>query len=189
MQVELSISQQYGKIGLDIQKPQIKLNTTMPRENVSYNFPKVIITSPDPKVRIDQTQCRVDMGARNPRDYGAYIASKGQSKVMEGIARRAQEGDTLAAIDKGSSIVGVIASRRQQAMQCECNIAFIPEHPPQVEAEVGKMELNVEAGGASVSAQLGSVENNAIWAKVGMYLLQKPAIDVEWVGSHYDTIT
>ncbi|MEN6351306.1 MAG: DUF6470 family protein [Syntrophomonas sp.] len=187
--MDLKISQQYGRIGLNIQKPQVKLNITLPKENVSCKISKVIISSPDPKLYLDQTQCWEDMGYRTPEAFGGYMASNGQSKVMAGIARRAQEGDTLAAIDKGNTVQSVIASRIRSESTCEYTIAYIPKHPPQVEPEVENIEVNVEAGGASASVQLGSVDYNAPWAKVDMYLLQKPSIDVKWVGSHYDTIT
>lgn len=166
----------------------MKLTITPPRESVSYNKAEVIITGKDPKVRIDQTQVFADIGLRNPKMYGDYTVSMGKSRAMEGIARRAQEGKSLAAIENGSTVGGVIASRVRAESECPYNIAFIPENAPEIEAEVEKLEVEAPTGGVSLSCELGGVENNAPWAKVEMYLLQKPYFDIEWVGSHYDTI-
>lgn len=187
--MDLKITQQAGQIGLNIQKPQVKLSITPPRENVSYNKAEVLLTAKDPKVRIDQTQVFADIGLRNPIMYRDYVFSLGESKVMEGIARRVQEGESLAAIDKGSTVGGVIKSRIREEAQCPFNIGFIPEHAPVIEAEVENLQIEAPPGGVTLGCELGGVENNAPWAKVEMYLLQKPYCDVKWVGSHYDAIT
>ena len=187
--MDLKISQQAAQIGLNIQKPQVKLSITPPKENVSYNISEVSVTSADPKVRIDMSQTFTDMGLRKPEIFRDYTVSLGRSKSMEGIARRVQEGKSLAAIHKGSTVGGVIKSRVRAEAECPYTIGFIPEHAPEIEAEVERLEVEAPPGEVSLNCELGGVDNNALWAKVEMYLLQKPSCDVEWVGSHYDAIT
>lgn len=187
--MDLKITQRPGQIGLNIQKPQVKLSITPPRENVSYNKAEVLVTAKDPKVRIDQTQVFADIGLRKPIMYRDYVSSLAESKGLEGIARLVQEGNSLGAIEKGNTVGSVITSQDRAEAECPFTIGFIPEHAPIIEAEVENLQIEAPPGGVTLGCELGGVENNAPWAKVEMYLLQKPYFDIEWIGSHYDAIT
>lgn len=186
--MDLSISQQFAKIGLNIDKPAAKLNIKPPKLNVSSGKPEVNIDFSWPKVHIDQSQSFADIGLRDYMRFGEYNCSKAQSTALEGIKRRASEGESLAAIESNTSIQTVIAARVQAESECSYNIAYIPEHPPEVQPETYPVEVNSPEADVSASLDWGQVENASPWAGVEMYLLQKPEIDVKWVGSHYDTI-
>lgn len=186
--MDLRISQQAGLIGLNIEKPGVRLNITAPRLNVNAQVSEMRISSPRAEMKIDLSQSWADLGARKPDDYAREYASKSQQQGMEGIARRAAEGNSQAAIEKGGNVIRVITSRFKAEAECPYTIAYIPEHPPVVTISPGEMQIETSAGGVSTSPQLGRIENNAPWAKVAVYLQQKPAIEVEWVGSYFDGV-
>ncbi|MDD3269963.1 MAG: DUF6470 family protein [Syntrophomonadaceae bacterium] len=186
--MDIKINQQAALIGLNIQKPQVKLSITPPKENVSYSMAEVRVSSSDPKVWVDMTQVWADIGLKDIKQFSSYTVSLGRSVSMEGIARRVQEGRSLAAIDEGGTVAGVVKSRVRAEAECPFTIAFIPEHAPEITPEVENLEIEAQPGGVSLSCEQGGVENDAPWAKVDMYLLQKPYFDIKWVGSHYDAI-
>lgn len=186
--MDLRISQQAGLIGLNIEKPGVRLSITAPRLNVSAQVSEMRINSPQAEMEIDMSQSWADLGARKPDDYARDFTSQAQQKGMEGIARRAAEGNSQAAIEKGGNVIDLIRSRFKAAAECPYTIAYIPEHPPVITISPGEMQLETSAGGVSCSPQLGRVENNAIWAKVDVYLQQKPTIEIEWLGSYFDGV-
>lgn len=186
--MDLRISQQAGLIGLNIDKPGVRLSISPPRLRVNAQVSEINIHSPRAELEIDQSQCWTDLGARKPVEYGKECASQAYQQGLEGIARRVAEGESQAAIEKGGSVVNLIASRFKAEAECPYTIAFIPEHPPQVTVKAGEMEAEASEGGISTSMQPGRVENHTPWAKVGVYLQQKPAIEVKWVGSYFDGV-
>ncbi len=186
--MDLSISQQYAQVGLNIDKPAAKLNIKPPKLNVSSGKPEVEVSFSWPEVHIDQSQSFADIGLRDYRRLSEYNCSKAHSTALEGIKRRVSEGDSLAAIDRKTTIQRVIAARVQAEAECPYNIAYIPEHPPEIDPQTYPIEINSPEADVSVNLDWGEVRNVSPWAGVDMYLLQKPEINVQWTGSYYDAI-
>lgn len=60
-------------------------------------------------VSIDQSQCWKELGLLSPWDIGAKGAEEGKRAALEAIGRWAEEGDYLAAIEKGNSVADLAA--------------------------------------------------------------------------------
>lgn len=186
--MDLQINQQPALIGLDIHKPAIKLNTTLPYLDIKTTPVSLQIENPPAKLEIDWSQCRSDMGLKAPqavcRDHSQLSLSRG----LEAIGTIAAEGDTLGRIEASTSVDQLVASRLQAESEVDYNVALMPEHPPEVDVETKRVEVTLEPREVNCNLQRGIIENNTQWAKVEMYLLQKPSINVEWIGSYYDAI-
>ncbi|EIT86942.1 hypothetical protein A374_01764 [Fictibacillus macauensis ZFHKF-1] len=78
------------------------------------------------KLSIDQSQARADMDlkslAQRIKDFAAY----GQSDWLEGIARRAEEGDELMRIEQGGNPLPEQAQKNAESPLFSFNIGFIP---------------------------------------------------------------
>jgi len=186
--MDLRIIQQPALIGLDIHKPAIKLNTTLPYLDVKTTPVSLQIDNPPAKLEIDWIQCRADMGLKTPPAVCRDNAQLSLSQGLEAIGTIAAEGDTLGRIEAPTSVEQLVASRLQAESEVDYNITLMPEHPPQVNVETNGVEVTLEPQEVNCNLQRGILENKTAWAKVDMYLLQKPSINVEWVGSYYDAI-
>lgn len=186
--MDLRITQQPALIGLNIHKPAIKLNTTLPYLGVKTTPVSLQIDNPPAKLEIDWTQCRADMGLKNQQIFCRDTAQLSLSQGLEAIGTIAAEGDTLGSIEASTSVEQLIASRLQAESEVDYNIILMPEHPPEVNVETNGVKVTLEPREINCDLQRGILENNTEWAKVDMYLLQKPSINVEWVGSYYDAI-
>ncbi|MGO0121826.1 DUF6470 family protein [Desulfothermobacter acidiphilus] len=60
-------------------------------------------------VSIDQSQCWRELGLLSPWDIGTEGAKEGKKAALEAIGRWAEEGDYLAAIEKGNSVADLVA--------------------------------------------------------------------------------
>ena len=186
--MDLRITQQPALVGLDIHKPAIKLDTTLPYLDIKTTPVSLQVDNPPPKMEIDWRQCRADMGSQVPIDFCNTYAHLGISQGLEAISNIAAEGDNLGRIEAPTTMGQLVASRLQAESEVDYNVALIPEHPPEVNIETNKVEVTLEPREINCNLQRGILENNTEWAKVDMYLLQKPSINVEWIGSYYDAI-
>ncbi len=186
--MDLRIIQQPALVGLDIHKPAIKLNTTLPYLDIKTTPVSLQIDNPSAKLEIDWTQCRADMGLKTPPAVCRENAQLSLSQGLEAIGTIAAEVDTLGNIEAPTSVGQLVASRLQAESEVDYNVALMPEHPPQVNVETNGVEVTLEPQEVNCNLQRGILENKTAWAKVDMYLLQKPSINVEWIGSYYDAI-
>ncbi|MDD2373080.1 MAG: DUF6470 family protein [Syntrophomonadaceae bacterium] len=186
--MDLRITQQPALVGLDIHKPAIKLNTTLPYLDVKTTPVSLQIDNPPAKLELDWTQCRADMGLKNQRIFCQDTAQLSLAQGLEAIGTIAADGDALGRIEAPTSVEQLVASRLQAESEVDYNVALMPEHPPEVNVETNGVEVTLEPQEVNCNLQRGIFENKTAWAKVDMYLLQKPSINVEWVGSYYDAI-
>lgn len=186
--MDLRITQQPALVGLDIHKPAIKLNTTQPYLDIKTTPVSLQIDNPPATMEIDWRQCRADMGSQVPVDFCNTYAHLALSQGLEAISSIAAEGDALGRIENASSLAGIIASRMQAESQVDYNVACVPEHPPEVQIDTENVAVELEPREINYNLQRGMLENNTEWAKVDMYLLQKPSINVDWTGNYYDAI-
>jgi len=186
--MDLRITQQPALVGLSIHKPAIKLNTTLPYLDIKTTPVSLQIDNPAAKLEIDWTQCRADMGLKTPPAVCRDNAQLSLSQGLEAIGTIAAEGDTLGNIEAPTNVGQLVASRLQAESEVDYNVALMPEHPPEVNVETREVEVTLEPREINCNLQRGILENNTEWAKVDMYLQQKPSINVEWIGSYYDAI-
>lgn len=137
------------------------------------------------RVEINQYPCFAEAGLKNVFDLTREESERARQQLLEGIARRAQEGDGLAAIErKGNPLV-------EQALEianpppAEFNIAFIPQSRPEITIHGGK-KLLIEPGKITFSFQPGSVTYDFRPGQVEIYLAQKAELQIEFTGNTVD---
>lgn len=184
--MELRIDQQYARIGLNIQKPQLNLKTQQPQINMNSSRPEVKIESPKPQITIDQRDCFKSYFKMNINDLTAYFADKGYQDCIEGIQRRVNEGHELASIEKGGSIAGIAVNKMDRTL--EFAIKSLPENPPRIEAVIQPVQIDFIPADINIQFQRGSVENRFQWGKVNVYLEQQNYIKINWIDNKVEKV-
>ena len=126
--------------------PQIRLETQFARISLKTNYAKVNIQQRNAdlsieqpkaelhiertpsKLTIDQTQAWEDMDIKHISRRIEEEAQKGRSDVLEGIARRAQEGNDMMKIEHGGNPLPQHAKVNSVKRWKEFNIGWIPSH-------------------------------------------------------------
>ncbi|SDQ25213.1 DUF6470 family protein [Virgibacillus salinus] len=115
----IQIQQIAGK--QEIQQPQAQISIQQPKAEVSMR------TTPS-KLSIDQTQAWEDMGLMHISKRIEKFANDGRQGLLEGIARRVQQGAELMKIENdGNPIVNQAATNAHDQMK-QLGIKFIPSH-------------------------------------------------------------
>lgn len=173
-----------AKIGIETTRPFLSLTSTRPLLELSVEEPQLQIHSPRPVLHIDQKQCFADAGRRTPSDFSAYYAAQGWSDSMQGIARRASEGDLLGQINKGYGIADLAAEGLGSTI--DFNVTSIPKQPPRTWVETYPVQFKFIRGSVSGTFHPGKIENNFQWGKVQIYLRQQNHVSIKAVGDRLD---
>jgi hypothetical protein len=123
------------QIRLESQFAQIQMNTTpatqtieQPQADLDIQQPKAelhIETTPS-KFTVDQSQAWADMDLKPILKRIEEFAKNGYQDWLNGIARRAHEGNTMMRIENGGNVLATIAKNNSESTTYEFNIGFIP---------------------------------------------------------------
>lgn len=176
--LQIRIDQQYAKIGLDIKKPFLALQTTPPQIELDIQEPEIEIHSPRPRLHIDQRECFADMDKRTPEVFSRYWTGIAINKAFEAVGTISSEGDSLGQIERGITIENL--AQYVMDNMVDFNVTAIPKQPPKIEADVRPVEFNLRRGTVDSRLNRGQVEHNFEWGKVNAYLRQKNYLNITW---------
>ncbi|THE12344.1 hypothetical protein E1I69_11625 [Bacillus timonensis] len=125
---QIRLQSEYAKIGIRTKKAVQQIQ--QPKADLSIEQPKAELTIRTTlgKLTIDQSKARADMDLKNISQRIAEAAVKGYQDSLEGIARRAQEGNELMKIENGGNPIAQIAKRNNEGPELQFNIGWIPSH-------------------------------------------------------------
>lgn len=148
----LTMESTQGRIGIttrlastSIEQPQAELNIKQPPAKLE------IKTTPG-KLTIDQTQAWEDMDLKHIFRRIEEAAGWGKQDVLEGMARRARQGDEMMRIENKGNPLPEQAKQNSERRPFEFNIGFIPSHfsvktnyePAQVDIEAEPQKPMIE---------------------------------------------
>jgi len=125
---QIRIQSQMAQI--QIQKTDAQQQISQPRAELKIQQPKaeVSIRTTPGKLNIDQTQAWEDMNLMHISKRIEKYADDGKAAVLQGIARRAQQGDELMRIENGGNPLISQAIQNGHDQQKSLGIKFIPSH-------------------------------------------------------------
>ena len=171
-------------------KALIGINTTRGKQTISQpkgeqtiktTAPKLKIRREAPRVIIDQYQCFAEAGLKNYIDLTKEYADLGHQYAMEGIARRVEDGNRMAMIQKNMpDAIPELAEKNAWDPQAEFNMGTIPRSRPKIDVE-GSLDIDWEMGNVDIqyTPQKPIIDFNP--GKVEVYLRQKPSIEMNYV--------
>jgi hypothetical protein len=184
--MDLRINQRFGLIGLDIKPPAFQMKVRHPRLDLEITPPELQIEQKLPQLEIDQTQCFMDMDRRPPMEFLQHIVGRTRTAVLQAIARIADEGDMLGAIEKGIDIADIALMNSQEWK--EFNVAAVPEHRPEIDVIIEKLDVALVPGDVGLNVVNGQINGYLDWGRVKVFWRQKPYIDIEYIGRRVDVI-
>ncbi|WP_243356007.1 DUF6470 family protein [Bacillus litorisediminis] len=159
----------------EIKQPHADVQIIQPKAELSIETKKGQLT-------IDQTKAWEDMKLYSPLRSIEVSAQKGKQAWLEGIARRAQEGEQLMKIENGTNAITDIAYQKVKPETLNFNIGWIPSH--------FSVKIHYEPGDVEIQAQPRKTEINVTPQKpiisytsgdVTYHLEQRPELNIEFV--------
>ncbi|MCJ7843293.1 DUF6470 family protein [Lederbergia sp. NSJ-179] len=179
------------QIQMESQQAKIAIQTVAARQSIQQPKADVRIEQPQAemkmrttpgKLTIDQSQAWEEMNLKSTFKAVKENAVKGNQKVMEGIARVAQEGDEMIEIQNGQNAFVEQAKRHANPPLPEANITWIPS-PLAVKShyEPGRVEIQFQPKKPRIDAAIRKPIMNYSPGDVQIQLAQRNNLKIDLV--------
>ena len=171
-----------AQIGLTIPEPQQYIEQQPAELQIRQPAAELTIETTEGQLQIDQTQLRADLGMYTLPEFARNAAQKGRQMILQGIARRAREGEQLGDIRNGNNaIASIAASRNENMKQQQLGIKFVPSFGAvKLNYIPADVEIHVQTNKPKVDATIHKPIHQYTPGKVKVDLLQKPLVEIDW---------
>jgi hypothetical protein len=175
----IQLRQQYAKIGIDADHVG-KQDIRQPRPDfqITTNNAKLDTTYRQGEQTIDQSGSWEALGKGNVFQFTRRVADEAKSLALQGIAKRVEIGNRLAAIHKGGS---PIADMARESVFEDFKINYegpFSTHSVNIDYTPNRPEVQFEPGKVDVKVQVNSPEISYTPGKLDIYMLQKNSIQM-----------
>ena len=188
----LLISQTHSRIGIETTPSRLEIQTRNTQASAQHKNAQLNIQSEHPQIIIDQHDAFASAGLMTNTGIVEDAAQCGKQQVLDYIGKTAEDGDMLAAIEKGGNPIADIAER-DAFPEHEFGIDIIPKERPKIDIK-GNLRFNpdpindlgmrngvrftITPGGVYFSYKLGTTR---------FYMMQNPSAQTDNQGTKIDT--
>lgn len=178
---QIRIQSQMAQI--QIQKTDAQQKISQPKAELTIQQPKAVVnieTTPG-KLTIDQTQAWEDMNLMHISKRIKKYADDGKAAVLQGIARRAQQGNELMRIENDGNPLMSQAVQNGHDQQKSLGITFIPSHfSVKTDYQPADVNINVQVNKPIIEATPRKPQFEYQPGKVETSLKQREQLDIRF---------
>jgi len=180
---QLQIQTTRAVLGLQTTKPIQEIE--QPKATLNQQQPAAIleISTTRPQLSVDTTEARAEIDLKSVFRRSEENEQLGKQGAMDGIARRAQEGQQMMEIENRGNVIREIAKQNTMPPPAPIGIRFIGNHSTiQVSIQPGTTTINATPQKAVNDVQINKPIHQYTQGKVTGVMEQYPSIqiDVKW---------
>lgn len=180
---QLQIQTTKGFLELQITKPVQEIE--QPRATVTQEQPAAILemSTTRPQLSLDTTEARAEIDLKSVRRRIEEQAQAGQQAVLEGIGRRASEGQQMMKIENGGNVFGELSKQNQPRQYASLGMRFVGNKSGvQMSFQPGSVDIQATPQKPIFDAQVNKPVHNYTPGKVSGQMNPYPSIqiDVKW---------
>lgn len=156
-----------------------------PRAVMEQSQPAAIleISTTRPRLSIDTTAVREDIDMKSVFKRTQEHAHLGRQAALEGIGRRASEGQQLLRIENGGNVIADLAKQNGTPPPASLGIRFVANRTKiQMSIAPGTTNINVTPQQPTLDVQVNKPIHTYIPGKVSGTMEQYSSIQIDWKG-------
>ncbi|MFC4768253.1 DUF6470 family protein [Effusibacillus consociatus] len=183
--VRLQIHQTFGRIGLEIKHPEVRMKSERPPLEMEIQPPILEITRNGyGELKIDQSACFSDMGLKPSSELSREAVELAQKDWMEATTRIVQEGELLGHIENPVTVGGLVLDSWGEEL--DVNVKAVPSHRPNIEFIYHPAESEFHMGEIKVLYRPWTIDRDVRLGNVKTYMVQYPSIEIKTIGKVFD---
>ncbi|MFB6468939.1 DUF6470 family protein [Cytobacillus sp. Hz8] len=176
------------KIGLHIQQPKQSIEQPHAIQSIQQPQAKLEIETIPGRLNIDQTKAWEDMDLKPISKRVEEAAQYGYEDFLKGVARRAEEGAELMAIENKGNPIADQAKRNSEKTR-EFTIGWIPSYfSVKINYEPAKVNIKVEPQKPIIDAKIQRPIHNYEQGKVDVSVEQWNSLKIDFTNLFDDSI-
>lgn len=179
---QIRIQSTFIQMGLNIIPPKQEIR--QPQAEVSIRQPpgELKIKTTAGKLHIDQSQSRADIGILTVSAAMQQYADRGNQAILEGMARRASEGNRMMKIENGFTAIQDIAREKMQKTYAPVWMKFIPQYgSTKINYEPGTIDIQYTARKPEIKVTPQKAIHSYTPGKVEGYILRENQLNISFV--------
>ena len=176
---QIQIKTTDAKVNLHISDPVQHIEQPRAQQHIEQPAATLEIHSEAAKLFVDSSQAYRDLGLLTPKELGEQNAQIGKQKVMEGIARRASEGNQMMNITKSSgNVIQKIARSKSIPIPSQLGITWKPSiGSVKIRYQAGSLDINIHKHDPKIDVKIGKVVHDYTPGDVMGTLVQRPSVE------------
>ena len=169
-----------GVLDLRITKPTQEIE--QPRAVINQQQPAAILemSTTRPQLSLDTTEARADLDLKSVFRRSDEHAQLGKQGALEGMARRAQEGQELLRIENRGNALAELAKRNGTPPPAELSIRFVGDRSKvQMSIQPGTLNINATPQKPIVDVQVNKPIHHYTQGKVTGEMEQYPSLQID----------
>jgi len=173
-------------IGIRTTHAEQSIQQPMADMQVRQKHPRVEIHSEQVRVILDQQECFNESGLMDTTALLDDMKQRSEEAVLEGIGRRVDEGNSMAAIENGGNAIAEIAFSNSFDNK-EFNVVAMPRSRPKIDFVGGTVDIRVDEGTVDIGLKVNPPIIDVKLGDVDIFLRQQPSLSFRFVDSRIDT--
>ncbi|WP_281883055.1 DUF6470 family protein [Paenibacillus sp. YYML68] len=175
---QIQIRQTYAQIHIDGDLGKWDIRQPRPDVNLTTKPAKLDIRSPLGEQTIDQSQAWEALGKGDIFQFTERVASEAKQLALQGIGKRVEAGNQMAAIHQGGNAIAELAfSSVFEDFKFNYEGPF-GTHNYQIQYTPKKPEVKYEPGDVQVQVQVNAPQISYTPGKLEIYLKQRNSIEI-----------
>ncbi|HHV63597.1 MAG TPA: hypothetical protein GXX46_00740 [Peptococcaceae bacterium] len=182
--VELKITQQFGRIGLQITNARFELRHRQPDLEISRKAPELTLDIAWPELMVDYTPMLESIGLGNIEYRAKSFTAAAREEYLANLEKSVQVGYQIGAIEKGQSIGDIVF---EASAPREPEIGLVPLVPVKISYKPAGLDMETELGKLEFNFIPGEIKQEKfVFPSVKVFWEQKPYLKIEAVGQLVD---
>lgn len=182
--MELKISQQFGRIGLEKYDARYELRQKQPNLDIKQTPTDFWLEFKEPELTIDYSPRLHALGHGGIEFMSRTYGGESQSEYLANLEQTTRVGYSIGAIENDMSIGEIVF---QNTAPKEKGVGIMPLPPINISYEPGDVRPGANLGGVKADLDYGKVTiENFVFPKIKVFLEQEPYIKIESVGQTID---
>lgn len=177
----IQVTTQKAQLGFQTNNAKIEYTQAKGKWDMTTQKAQMEVSEGLPQIRIDQTVPFAEAGLKTIFMLNQEYADLGRQYAMEGIARRAREGDMMARPPYGNAVQQIVMSKLPT--RADFNIKFIPQSRPEIDFVNLEKDIFWQLGGSQRTYNISESQFNYSPGGVDIYMEQFPSINFQYINT------
>lgn len=170
---KLEINTQNGQ--QEIEQPAASLRIEQPKADME-------VGKTPSRLTIDQSRARADVDLKSAPERIAEVAQMAHQELLQGIARRTQEGAAMMKIENGSNAIAQLAKQHKVLPEHEFALGWIPSvGSVRMDYDPGRLEIYWNVNKPIIESRINHPFINFTPGKVHFSTKQYPSVNIDFV--------
>jgi hypothetical protein len=184
---QIHMQSTFGQIEINTQRAQLQIEQPPATLSIEQPPAQMEVERIPPRLTIDQTRARADVEIKSAPQTIEDTAQQAREDVLEGIARRSQEGDAMMNIENGGNAIAEIAKQHKVLPEHQFAIGWIPSPGSvKIDYDPGSLEINWKVNKPIIDSKVNQPIIQYTAGKVDIGMKQYPSLKIDVVGGNYE---